>query len=71
MSDQQLKDFLYELLNDLNHRTDTSVTFAIAKIQAEISRLNAKRNTAQMLTKQLAYEEDGDLLFAAPAKRGR
>jgi len=71
MSDQQLKDFLYELLNDLNHRTDTSVTFAINKIQAEISRLNTKRNTAPMLTKTLNQEEDGDLLFAAPTKRGR
>lgn len=68
MLDQQLKDFLYGLLNDLNRQDTTAATL---KLQVEIGKLNAKSAAAHMLTKQLAYEAGGDLLFASPAKRGR
>jgi hypothetical protein len=67
MSDQQLKDFLYGLLNDLN-RQDASA--AVLKIQVEIGKLNVKTAAAMMLTKELNYEADGELIWAAPSKKG-
>lgn len=68
MSDQQLKDFLYGLLNDLNRQDTTTATL---KLQVEIGKLNVKSAAAHMLTKQLNYEDDGEIIFASTAKRGR
>lgn len=67
MSDQQLKDFLYGLLNDLNRQDTTTATL---KLQAEIGKLNVKSAAAHMLAKQLNYEDDGELIWASPSKKG-
>lgn len=68
MSDQQTKALLYNILEALQ-RGDAD--FAEKLAATGISQINAASNTAPLLTKQLTYEDDGELLYAVPAKRGR
>jgi hypothetical protein len=68
MSDQQTKELLYNILQALQQNDPQ---YATTLAQHGIARINAASNTAPLLTKQLNYEDDGELIWASPAKRGR
>lgn len=68
MSSEQTKELLYNILQALQ-RGDADYAETLA--QGGISRINAASHAAPMLTKQLNQEADGEILFAATAKRGR
>lgn len=68
MSTEQTKALLYSILEALQ-RGDAD--FAEKLAATGISQINAATHTAPLLTKQLAYETDGDILFAAPQRKGR
>jgi len=66
MDDQQLRDFLYELLGALGRENNLiAVSVATAKIQCELAKLNGRRDAALMLGKVERREDDGELLFMA------
>lgn len=68
----EIKDFLYELLVDLNgYSSDVAVSVATAKIQLELGRINAKRDVTPVLVPELCYEWNGDMIFAAAPKKMR
>ncbi len=68
MSDEQTKELLYNILQALQANDPE---YAATLAQHGIARINAKRDAAQVFVPGLSYEPDGDLLFAATAKRGR
>lgn len=68
MSDQQTKELLYNILQALQ-RGDAD--FAEKLTQNGIATINAKRDVAPVFVPGLCYETDGNILFAAPQRKGR
>lgn len=68
MSSEDMKDLLYEIQEAL---LKGDAQYAATLAQGGIAQINAKRDVAQVFVPGLSYEPDGDLLFAAPQRKGR
>lgn len=68
MPNEQMKELLYNILQALQANDPE---YATTLAQHGIARINAQRDVAAVFAPGLSYEPDGDLLFAAPQKKGR